>query len=84
MDVIPPESDIAFNKMGPLAKDAYQHFNDVLDYIWKSPRLIAVEKRRESRKRKNYFPLDLPLNFHPAAVRASANVTPFGAMSVPA
>ena len=28
--------------------------------------------------------LDLPLNFHPAAVRASANVTPFGAMSVPA
>jgi hypothetical protein len=27
---------------------------------------------------------DLPLNFHPAAVRASANVTPFGAMSVPA
>ena len=28
--------------------------------------------------------LDLPLNFHPAAVRASANVTPFGAVSVPA
>ena len=27
---------------------------------------------------------DLPLNFHPAAVRASANVTPFGAVSVPA
>ena len=27
---------------------------------------------------------DLPLNFHPAAARASANVTPFGAMSVPA
>jgi hypothetical protein len=27
---------------------------------------------------------DLPLNFHPAAIRASANVTPFGAMSVPA
>jgi hypothetical protein len=26
----------------------------------------------------------LPLNFHPAAVRASANVTPFGAVSVPA
>ena len=28
--------------------------------------------------------IDLPLNFHPAAVRASANVTPFGAVSVPA
>ena len=27
---------------------------------------------------------DLPLNFHPAAIRASANVTPFGAVSVPA
>jgi hypothetical protein len=27
---------------------------------------------------------DLPLNFHPAAVRVSANVTPFGAVSVPA
>jgi hypothetical protein len=27
---------------------------------------------------------DLPLNFHPAAARASANVTPFGAVSVPA
>ena len=30
------------------------------------------------------IPIDLPLNFHPAAVRASANVTPFGAVSVPA
>jgi phage terminase large subunit-like protein len=28
--------------------------------------------------------IDLPLNFHPAAPRASANVTPFGAVSVPA
>ena len=28
--------------------------------------------------------LDLPLNFHPAAFRASTNVTPFGAVSVPA
>ena len=28
--------------------------------------------------------VDLPLNFHPAAVRASANVTPFDALSVPA
>src|ERR1700677_3847616 len=27
---------------------------------------------------------DLPLNFYPAAVRASANVTPLGAVSVPA
>ena len=27
---------------------------------------------------------DLPLNCHPAAAKASANVTPFGAMSVPA
>jgi hypothetical protein len=27
---------------------------------------------------------DLPLNFHPAAFRASTNVTPFGAVSVPA
>jgi NDP-sugar pyrophosphorylase family protein len=27
---------------------------------------------------------DLPLNFHPAAIRASADVTPFGAISVPA
>ena len=28
--------------------------------------------------------LDLPLNFHPAAFRASTKVTPFGAVSVPA
>jgi alcohol dehydrogenase len=28
--------------------------------------------------------IDLPLNFHPAAFRASTNVTPFGAVSVPA
>jgi hypothetical protein len=28
--------------------------------------------------------VDLPLNFHPVAVRVSADVTPFGAMSVPA
>jgi hypothetical protein len=27
---------------------------------------------------------DLPLKFHPAAIRASTNVTPFGAVSVPA
>ncbi len=27
---------------------------------------------------------DLPLNFHPAAIRASAIDTPFGAVSVPA
>jgi hypothetical protein len=30
------------------------------------------------------LPLDLPLNFHPAAVRVSASLTPFGAVSVPA
>jgi hypothetical protein len=28
--------------------------------------------------------VDLPLNFHPAAIRASADVTPFGAVSVAA
>jgi hypothetical protein len=33
---------------------------------------------------KLWMATDLPLNFHPAAVRASANVTPFGAVSVPA
>ena len=33
---------------------------------------------------QNSMVTDLPLNFHPAAVRASANVTPFGAVSVPA
>jgi hypothetical protein len=43
----------------------------------------------ESTERHNYLKGmnsagDLPLNFHPAAVRASANVTPFGAVSVPA
>ena len=32
----------------------------------------------------NYGSPDLPLNCHPAAAKASANVTPFGAMSVPA
>jgi phosphoglycolate phosphatase-like HAD superfamily hydrolase len=32
----------------------------------------------------HFNPADLPLNVHPAAVRASANVTPFGAVSVPA
>ena len=31
-----------------------------------------------------YGPSDLPLNFHPAAFRASTNVTPFDAVSVPA
>jgi uncharacterized membrane protein len=34
--------------------------------------------------RRRLDPSDLPLNFHPAAIRASANVTPFGAVSVPA
>jgi para-nitrobenzyl esterase len=29
-----------------------------------------------------YDGADLPLNFHPAAIRASADVTPFGAVSV--
>jgi hypothetical protein len=31
-----------------------------------------------------YVGHDLPLNVHSAAVRAAANVTPFGAVSVPA
>ena len=31
-----------------------------------------------------YGHADLPLKFHPAAARASADVTPLGAMSVPA
>lgn len=35
-------------------------------------------------KRNASMHVDLPLNFHPAAVRASAHVTPFGAVSVPA
>ncbi len=33
---------------------------------------------------RSLFAIDLPLNFHPAAIRVSANVTPFGAVSVPA
>ena len=39
---------------------------------------LANQRRRFGYRRY------LPLNFHPAAVRASANVTPFGAVSVPA
>jgi hypothetical protein len=35
-------------------------------------------------RRSLYCETDLPLNFHPAAIRVSANVTPFGAVSVPA
>ena len=38
------------------------------------PWLVAQAKAR----------IDLPLNFHPAAFRASTKVTPFGAVSVPA
>jgi len=46
-------------------------------WIFNTARLLSSVQDAEA-------PGDLPLNFHPAAVRASANVTPFGALSVAA
>ena len=65
------------------------------DYATASPEVRAWYQRQETtaetRKRlgAKWYKFccddaDLPLNFHPAAIRASANVTPFGAVSVPA
>jgi hypothetical protein len=48
---------LAFNEMRPFARSAHQHFNDVLDYVWKSPTLIDSQRRVEARKRTKYFPL---------------------------
>ena len=48
--------------------------------IDKDSSFLRIAEDRIDRFRKG----DLPLNFHPAAVRASTNVTPFGAASVPA
>ena len=59
--------------------------HDVVEY-WDSPLLkvfhgkVGMKFNDPSLKPVS----DLPLNFHPAAFRASTNVTPFGAVSVPA
>ena len=49
-------------------------------------KMLTGQKTGASRSRWEVLSpvCDLPLKFHPAAVRASANVTPFGAASVPA
>jgi hypothetical protein len=48
-------------------------------------RATEVFERKPPNRRQASPSFDLPLNFHPAAVRASANdVTPFGAVSEPA
>ena len=55
---------------------------DVVD----TSRVRELERRVREFERllgRNFLS-DLPLNFHPAAFRASTNVTPFGAVSVPA
>jgi hypothetical protein len=46
--------------------------------------LVALYRLTMDAPPHNLRPRDLPLNFHPAAVRAWANVMPFGAVSEPA
>lgn len=41
-----------------LKESVYQEFSDVIDYIWKSPRLIEHETKIEKEKLLNYFPND--------------------------
>jgi hypothetical protein len=48
-----------------LSKGAYREFNDVSDYIWKSPNLIHHETKVEVEKLKEYF----PNNFEGAKIR---------------
>jgi hypothetical protein len=40
-----------------LASNAFSEFSDVIDYIWKAPRLIESEFKLELEKLKSYFPL---------------------------
>jgi hypothetical protein len=47
-------------------------------------RLEAVSNNITDQILEYWTQNDLPPNFHPAAIRASASVTPFGAVSVPA
>ncbi|MFY9698863.1 MAG: hypothetical protein WAK34_11210 [Rhodoplanes sp.] len=47
----------AISAVASLAKRAYNEFSDVLDFIWKSPRLIDHEYKLETKKLEAYFPL---------------------------
>lgn len=39
-----------------ISENAYEAFNSLSDYIWKSPRLIESEEKLELAKLKDYFP----------------------------
>src|SRR4051812_21705667 len=43
-------------KLEQTAKGAYEELGDIADYVWKSPRLIAAEKKKEIEKLAAYFP----------------------------
>lgn len=49
MDQIPTKYEV-------IAKRAWQEFSDAADYIWKSPRLIESERKREREKLEAYHP----------------------------
>jgi hypothetical protein len=47
-------------------------------------KLLIQAYEKVGADRELFGSADLPLNFHPVAIRVSADVTPFGAVSVPA
>jgi hypothetical protein len=49
--------DIKDSTLQNLAVRCYVEFEDVSDFIWKSPRLLEAETRLEKRKLGHYFPL---------------------------
>jgi hypothetical protein len=51
----PSESD--FDKFEVIAQSAFSEFEDVADFVWKSPRLIEAETKSEIEKLTAYFPL---------------------------
>ena len=53
------------------------HYIDIFKPDWKLNLCLSIRKRYEQKKENAP---DLPLKFHPVAIRASAEDTPFGAM----
>ncbi len=54
-----PYNAIAFfhsNELAKLARQSFFEFNDIADYVWKTPRLIDQETKIEKSKLKIYFP----------------------------
>jgi hypothetical protein len=54
--MIEDPSPIADPRVRPVAMEAYEVFNDVLDYVWKAPSLIEHQKEIELRKLSEFQP----------------------------